>query len=205
MMRALVREATGRVENMVVVADGALPPEGYEYIEPTPGVQIGWLWDGVAFAPDPELEAVAEERRRAAAAAGAVALLAERLAKAEALRLVLAGEVSEEDADAISALFPAWAVGIAYPLGSIVEFEGSVYVIVQAHTSQEGWEPPVVPALWTRYTPPGQVDAWVQPTGAQDAYALGARVTHAGHLWESTVEANVWEPGVFGWTDLGEV
>jgi hypothetical protein len=40
---------------------------------------------------------------------------------------------------------------------------------------------------------------WVQPTGAQDAYQLGDRVTHNGQVWESTYPNNVWEPGVFGW------
>lgn len=45
--------------------------------------------------------------------------------------------------------------------------------------------------------------AWVQPTGAHDAYPLGARVTHNGSDWENTGSAaNVWEPGVFGWTRI---
>lgn len=42
--------------------------------------------------------------------------------------------------------------------------------------------------------------AWVQPTGAHDAYALGAVVTHDGHLWVSDIPANVWAPGTHGWT-----
>ena len=47
------------------------------------------------------------------------------------------------------------------------------------------------------------VPAWVQPTGAHDAYALGAKVTHNGKTWESTVDANVWEPaGVSGWREV---
>jgi hypothetical protein len=59
--------------------------------------------------------------------------------------------------------------------------------------------------------PEGQYDAWVQPIGAQDAYplldALGepVRVTHDGRNWQNTTAANVWSPGVFGWTDLGPV
>lgn len=27
----------------------------------------------------------------------------------------------------------------------------------------------------------------------------GAIVTHRGKTWESTIKANVWEPGVYGW------
>lgn len=58
------------------------------------------------------------------------------------------------------------------------------------------WTPPVA---WREIVVEGY-PAWVQPTGAHDAYPLGARVTHNGQDWENTGSAaNVWEPGVFGW------
>ena len=42
---------------------------------------------------------------------------------------------------------------------------------------------------------------WVQPTGAHDAYGKGDRVMFNGDVWESTTDANVWEPDVYpdGW------
>jgi len=43
---------------------------------------------------------------------------------------------------------------------------------------------------------------WVQPLGADvdgAAYPAGAVVWHAGQFWTSTVDDNVWEPGVSGW------
>ena len=43
-------------------------------------------------------------------------------------------------------------------------------------------------------------EPYVPPTGAHDAYALGSVVTHNGSTWTSTVNANAWEPGVYGWT-----
>jgi len=46
-------------------------------------------------------------------------------------------------------------------------------------------------------------DPWRQPTGAHDAYPLGAVVSHKDKTWESTVAANVWEPGVSGWLESG--
>jgi hypothetical protein len=54
---------------------------------------------------------------------------------------------------------------------------------------------------------PGQPEepgypAWIQPVGSQDAYPLGARVSHNGSDWESTYANNVWEPGVFGWIQI---
>ena len=44
--------------------------------------------------------------------------------------------------------------------------------------------------------------AWVQPTGAHDAYAQGAKVSHNGKKWTSDVANNVWEPGAYGWTEV---
>ena len=44
--------------------------------------------------------------------------------------------------------------------------------------------------------------AWVQPTGAHDAYAQGAKVSYNGKKWTSDVANNVWEPGVYGWTEV---
>lgn len=37
-----------------------------------------------------------------------------------------------------------------------------------------------------------------------DAYQIGAEVTHAWKTWTSTVANNVWEPGVYGWKDIGD-
>ncbi len=42
----------------------------------------------------------------------------------------------------------AWAVGIAYAIGDRVTYQGNTYECRQAHTSQAGWTPTVVPALW---------------------------------------------------------
>lgn len=41
----------------------------------------------------------------------------------------------------------------------------------------------------------GQPPAWVQPTGAHDAYPLQWVVAHDGTVWESLVSGNVWMPG----------
>jgi hypothetical protein len=46
-------------------------------------------------------------------------------------------------------------------------------------------------------------DPWRQPQGAHDAYPIGAVVSHKDKTWESTVAANVWEPGVSGWLEAG--
>lgn len=96
--------------------------------------------------------------------------------------------------------YPAWQNATAYTVGTIVEYGSKLWRNVQAHTSQLDWTPPVVPALWTTaHEAMAGPQPWVQPQGAHDAYALGAKVTHNGQTWESTIANNVWEPGVFGW------
>ena len=100
--------------------------------------------------------------------------------------------------------FPLWAVGVAVDVGYIAIYQGFGYEVIQAHTTQAQWAPPVTPALWKTYVPPSEgPQPWVQPVGSEDAYALGEQVTHNGNLWTSDIEANVFEPGVSSWTDEG--
>lgn len=105
------------------------------------------------------------------------------------------------DETAVS-FFDAWESGKAYFLNDRASYSGGVYRCIQSHTSQSDWTPDAVPALWTRIKadPSGEPEEWVQPTGAQDAYNKGDRVRHNGQVWTSDVDANVWEPGVYGWT-----
>src|SRR5579884_3398569 len=46
------------------------------------------------------------------------------------------------------AAVPNWAPNTTYATGALVMFNGVEYQCIQAHTSEVGWEPPVVPALW---------------------------------------------------------
>lgn len=52
--------------------------------------------------------------------------------------------------------------------------------------------------------PSDEYPEWVQPTGAHDAYAQGAKVNHNGKKWMSDGANNVWEPGIYGWTEVVE-
>lgn len=113
--------------------------------------------------------------------------------------------LTDEQAEQVPQAFPVWAAGRSYKVGDRVRDDGRLYRCVQAHESQEGWEPHATPALWVRTAPEGEVPEWVQPTGAADAYAKGDRVTHGGKVWESLVDANVWEPGAAGTEALWQV
>ena len=45
---------------------------------------------------------------------------------------------------------PAWSEGVDYVTGDQVTYDGATYTCVQSHTSQAGWMPSALPALWGR-------------------------------------------------------
>lgn len=45
---------------------------------------------------------------------------------------------------------PAWKAGEAVKAGDLRTHGGTVYAVIQPHTTQTGWEPPAVPALWKK-------------------------------------------------------
>lgn len=116
----------------------------------------------------------------------------------------LADILTDEQAERVPQAYPEWEAGVAYKVGDRRRYDRKLYRCVQAHTSQDGWEPPTVPALWVRTAPDGEIPEWVQPTGAHDAYAKGDKVRHAEKVWVSAMDANVYEPGVFGWDEMAE-
>lgn len=111
--------------------------------------------------------------------------------------------LTDEQAETVAQFYPEWAIGVHYTVGKRVRYEDLLYRCEQEHTSQEDYTP-LVKALWTRVAAEGEVPDWVAPTGAQDAYNTGDKVKHNGKTWSSTVDANVWEPGVYGWEEVTE-
>ena len=138
-------------------------------------------------------EAQRYEQQRNDAAAIAFVVLAE------------AGNIDDVTASEQASLFAEWAANVNYTVGQLRQYEGKLYRCVQAHTSQTGWEPPNVASLWSITSDPAEEwPAWSQPLGAHDAYAAGAKVSHNSKHWTSDQDGNVWEPGVYGWTEASE-
>jgi uncharacterized repeat protein (TIGR01451 family) len=74
----------------------------------------------------------------------------------------------------------AWAPNVAYKTGNLVTFGSppQTWQCVQAHTSEIGWEPPKVPALWS-HSPPCGLAPWQTAT----PYTVGEEVTFNGHTY----------------------
>lgn len=101
-------------------------------------------------------------------------------------------------------LFPEWdGNGRQYVTGERLRFGGFLYRVLQDHTSQPGWTPEAAPSLFARVLipDPGEIPEWVQP-GSTNAYSKGDKVKHNGKTWVSDLDNNVWEPGVYGWSEV---
>ena len=124
----------------------------------------------------------------------------------EALRpYIEKAAASLDDNDAVNAvkLFPAWAIGVSVTVGERYQYADKLYKCLQAHTTQADWKPDDSPSLWVGVSDPAEEwPEWSQPVGSTDAYAKGAKVSHNGKHWTSDVDANVWEPGVYGWSEV---
>lgn len=111
--------------------------------------------------------------------------------------------LDDEMAVELTTLFPVWSVGTDYTVDERIQYADKLYRCVQAHTSQADWTPDATPALWTEVAKPGEIPVWKQPTGAQDAYMIGDKVhypTKDDPVYISTVDNNVWNPDVYGWS-----
>ena len=99
-------------------------------------------------------------------------------------------------------LFPIWEPGRACVSGERLRYHGELYRVLQDHTAQADWTPDAAPSLYVRVAEPGIIPEWVQPLGSEDAYRKGDQVRHTEKIWTSDIDANVWEPGVYGWTEF---
>ena len=101
-------------------------------------------------------------------------------------------------------LFENWSGDAEdYVAGDIRMHGGDIYRCISGHTSQPDWAPDAAVSLWVRIADPAEEwPEWIQPVGSHDAYGIGAQVSHNGKHWASDVDGNVWEPGVYGWTEV---
>jgi chitinase len=84
-----------------------------------------------------------------------------------------------------------WAPGVWYNVGDTVTYNGVTYQAIQAHTSQPGWEPPNVPALWGAVSgptnPPGPTNTPTRtPVGPTNTPTQGGGGGNCWPAWNAT-------------------
>ena len=130
-------------------------------------------------------------------------------ARARELRNVLSNamqSVTDEIAIEYPNMYPEWGVGKTYTnddIGHKFRYNGVLYKVLQGHTTHEAYPPDTTVSLYARvlYDGGDDIKEWEQPEST-NPYMMGDRVYHNGKLWESTVDNNVWEPGVYGWIEI---
>ena len=112
--------------------------------------------------------------------------------------------VRQNVAEINAEMFPTWdSNGYDYFAGERVTYNGEYYRCIQNHKSQADWTPDTAVSLWVKIADPSEeFPEWVQPTGAHDAYNKGDKVSHNDKHWISDIDANVYEPSVYGWTEV---
>jgi hypothetical protein len=60
----------------------------------------------------------------------------------------LRNDLTDKMALSYMAIYSKWEAGNSLKVGDRVKYDGKLYKVAQAHTAQEGWEPPMVAALF---------------------------------------------------------
>ena len=117
----------------------------------------------------------------------------------------------EEKALVVVGIYEPWKPGVKYTMGEWVVYgvnsigDPQLYQVLQDHTSQKQYTPDVATSQYKKVGVSGDgTPTWVQPLGATDAYNKDDIVSHNDKKWISTIDANVWEPGVYGWDEYTE-
>lgn len=118
-----------------------------------------------------------------------------------------AKELADTDALAVPMLFPRWKPDMAYETGDRVYYDGILYKVLTAHTSQADWMPDISPSLFARVLIPDPevIPDWVQPDST-NGYMAGDKVRYNGKVYECLIDNNVWSPEAYptGWQEVTE-
>lgn len=116
------------------------------------------------------------------------------------IELMSENATDEQALDNILA-YPKWEIGKEYEKDFRLRYEDVLYKVLQNHTSQADWTPDKAVSLYVKVSIE-EFPEWVQPQGAHDAYNKGDKVSHNEKHWVSLIDANTYEPSVYGWEEV---
>lgn len=111
----------------------------------------------------------------------------------------LANFADDETASKNKWAYPQWKVNVEYKVGDKCVYDDTLYKCLQAHISQETWNPVDAPSLWAKVInedPAGDIPVWEQPTST-NPYMKGDKVWYPAKdttKYQSLVDNNVWSP-----------
>lgn len=128
--------------------------------------------------------------------------------------ITLAKDLSKDQKEEILARYEDYKTDKTYQEGDKFTYKGKIYEVIQDHRSQTTWIPSETPALYKEFLDvkiqdekgnESQVVAeFKQPTGTNDAYNKGNRVSFEGKIYESKIDSNTFSPSSFpdGWIEI---
>lgn len=115
----------------------------------------------------------------------------------------MADSLEDEEALKVAELFPKWKANTMYAIGDRVRYEGILYRCLSTHLSQMDWIPSDAVSLWAKVLIPDPevIPEWEQPEST-NPYMKGDKVKHLNRTWVSDIDNNIWEPSVYGWSEV---
>lgn len=115
-------------------------------------------------------------------------------------------KMSDTIALLIPDVFPVWSGdSVEYKKDFRLTYNGTLYKVLQDHTSQADWTPEAAPSLFAKVlvSADGTPQEWQQPDST-NAYMTGDRVLYNGNVYESLIDNNVWSPAAYpqGWKQI---
>lgn len=111
--------------------------------------------------------------------------------------------ITDDQAASAVYIYPEWKANGEYNANDRVRYGDTLYKCLTPHTAQETWTPVDAPSLWAKVLIPdeNEIPVWEQPLST-NPYNKGDKVMYNGVVWMSTIDGNVWQPGVYGWQEV---
>lgn len=95
-----------------------------------------------------ELSAREQEAKKAAAIEASRPLTEQEVSRMLITQQVNSLAVDDKTALRMKEFYPEWESGVSYAVGFKVQRNGKLWRVIQAHTSQDGWQPENAASLW---------------------------------------------------------
>lgn len=121
----------------------------------------------------------------------------------ELSEIAILSAATDEQAFVMRYLYPEWSgESVKYKKDDRLLYDDKFYKVLQDHTSQADWTPDTATSLFVEISNPNEEwPEFKQPTGAQDSYSKGDKISYEGKHYTSLIDANTYSPKDYptGW------
>lgn len=100
-------------------------------------------------------------------------------------------------------LFQKWSADRSYSVGTRVKYNNKLYRCTHAHTSRDVWNPEENQIMWEEVMPTQEPEVIIEEWDKGNSpYSKNDKVMYQGSVWQSTINNNIWTPGIYGWNKI---